>query len=174
MEQHEILRSLSEIAIAITGFSGIVAVLMPRTGRNADLSARVGLNKLLATSLGVALFGYIPDLMSAAFASEATAWRMAIFLFAAFHFGSLIGALQDRRRVLYSDAGQAGLPPIFMQVPAFATGFVICALQLCVAAGLLQGWLFFAYLLGMLWILFIAVWMFCDQLMTGLNSGPAA
>lgn len=174
MEQHEILRSLSEIAIAITGFSGIVAALMHRSVTNVDLSDRVSLSTLLGTSLGVALFGYMPDLTRAAFESETTAWRVAVFLFATFHLGSLAGALKNRKRVLHSELGQAGLPPTLMQVPAFTAGFLICVLQLSVAIGFLEGWLFFAYLLGMLWILFVAAWMFCDRLMTGLGAGPDA
>ncbi len=173
MEHHDILPALSEIAIAITGFSGIVAALMQGAVPDSELSNRVGIGALLGTSLTVALFGFVPDLMNSAFGSETTAWHTSTFLFALAHLGSLFGALRNRGRILRSEVGAGGLPPSPLLIPAFAGGFLVCLLQLATALGFLESWLFFGYLLGMLWMLTIASWMFCDRLLDGLRGRPA-
>ena len=90
MEHHDILRTLAEVATAFAGFTGIVVVIGGRARGNL-----IALLVILASSLGVVFFGFVPDLALAAHLEPSQAWRLSTFLFATYHlvviFSSLLG-----------------------------------------------------------------------------------
>ncbi len=61
--------------------------------RRNDKSA---LSFLLVTSLGVVLFGFVPDLGNAAQLSSSTAWRVSAFLFASYHVVVILVGLRSQ------------------------------------------------------------------------------
>jgi hypothetical protein len=77
MQSHDILQTIGEVAVALTGFSGVVAVLGHR-GRGAWSSAELlQLRTLVEPSL-VALFGsFLPGTIQLAFQSETLVWRLS-------------------------------------------------------------------------------------------------
>jgi hypothetical protein len=172
LEHHEVLRTLSEIARAFTGFSEIVAVLKGRSVSETKNSEHTGIAILLATSLGVVLFGFVPALLNAAFNSPPLAWRVSILLFATFHVAILIANARSIIRILRAGDRIRSDPRSI--IPLFACGFLISGFQVATAVGLFEGWLFFGYLLGMIWLLGIATLMFCSLLFDGLGANPGA
>ena len=77
MQSYEILQTIGEIAVALTGFSGVVAVLGHR-GRGAWSSTELlQLRTLVEPSL-VALFGsFLPTTIQLTFESEVLVWRLS-------------------------------------------------------------------------------------------------
>ena len=80
MEHHDILRTLAEVATAFAGFTGIVVVLGGRTREKWRANETTALLVLLASSLGVVFFGFVPDLVRAAHLEPSEAWRISTFL----------------------------------------------------------------------------------------------
>ena len=73
MQEAENLRTISEVAIAIAGFSGIVVVL--GRAQSADRWEAARFRLLVTSSLSAALFPFLPLLMSSFGASTSTIWR---------------------------------------------------------------------------------------------------
>ncbi len=127
---------------------------------------------LLTSSLGVVLFGFVPDLGAAARLAPSTAWRVSTSLFASYHLVVILASLGALRRSFAR--GETLLGPKPLRAPLFAGGISIIVGQYLTAAGYLVPWLFFFYLLGMLWLLGIATVMFAVLLLEASSSKPAA
>ena len=77
MQSHEILQTIAEVAVALTGFSGVVAVLGHRGRGTWSSSELLQLRTLVEPSL-VALFGsFLPATIQLAFQSEVLVWRLS-------------------------------------------------------------------------------------------------
>lgn len=77
MQSHEILQTIAEVAVALAGFSGVVAVLGQRGRGNWSLEEILQLRTLVEPSL-VALFGsLLPGTIQLAFESEPLVWRLS-------------------------------------------------------------------------------------------------
>ena len=172
MERHEILHTLAEVATAFAGFTGIVVVLGRRSIGEWRSAEKIIVSVLLASSLGVVLFAFVPDLGSAAQLSPSTTWRVSTFLFASYHSVVILASLVGIKRALAS--GEALPIPKPLLLPVFTAGFSLIASQYLTAMGLLGAWLFFFYLLGMLWLLCIATLSFTVLLLEAVSSKPAA
>ncbi len=171
MERHEILHTLAEVATAFAGFTGIVVVLGRRSIGEWRSNEKTIVSVLLASSLGVVLFAFVPDLGSAAQLSPSTTWRVSAFLFASYHLVVILASIVAIRRAL---ARGEMLPiPKSLLLPVFTAGFSVIAAQYLTAMGLLGAWLFFFYLLGLLWLLCIATLMFTVLLLEAVSPRPA-
>ncbi len=172
MERHEILHTLAEVATAFAGFTGIVVVLGRRSIGEWRSNEKTIVSVLLASSLGVALFAFVPDLGSAAQLSPSTTWRVSAFLFASYHLVVILASIVAIRRAL---ARGETLPiPKSLLLPVYTAGFSVVAAQYLTAMGLLGAWLFFFYLLGLLWLLCIATLSFTILLLEAASPKPAA
>ncbi len=100
MERYEILHTLAEVATAFAGFTGIVVVLGRRSIGEWRSNEKTIVSVLLASSLGVVLFAFVPDLGSAAQLSPSTTWRVSAFLFASYHLVVILASLVAIRRAL--------------------------------------------------------------------------
>ncbi len=165
MEHHDILRTLAEVATAFAGFTGIVVVIGGRARGNL-----IALLIILASSLGVVFFGFVPDLVRAAHLEPSEAWRISTFLFATYHLVVILGSLRARKRARARGEPNFGPRHIVLLIPV---GLSIVISQLLTAAGLASSWLFFFYLLGLLWLLAIATLMFAVLLLDTLSSRPS-
>ena len=127
---------------------------------------------LLASSLGVVFFAFVPDLVSAAQLSPSTTWRVSAFLFASYHLVVILASIVAIRRGLAR--GEPVPIPKSLLLPVFTAGFSVIAAQYVTAMGLLGAWVFFFYLLGMLWLLCIATLSFTILLLEAASPKPAA
>ena len=167
MEHHDILRTLAEVATAFAGFTGIVVVIGGRARGNL-----IALLVILASSLGVVFFGFVPDLALAAHLEPSQAWRLSTFLFATYHLVVILSSVLGRKQAL-ARAEAHFLPRAILPV-TLTGGLSIILAQFLTAAGLASSWLFFFYLLGLLWMLAIATIVFAVLLLETLSSRPAA
>ncbi len=171
--QHlDTLHTLAEVAAAFAGFTGIVVVL----GRGSIAEWRsvdkATVSLLLASSLGVVFFGFLPDVTVAAHLSPSSGWRVSAFLFASYQLVVLLGAIRSHRRGLA--LGEISRSQHLSRLPAILGGPLVIGAMFISAAGLLEPWLFLSYLLGMLWLLGMATLMFAILLLEAASSKPGA
>jgi hypothetical protein len=132
---------------------------------------RIAVAVLLASSLGVVFFAFAPDLARAAHLDPDDAWRVSTGSFAAYRLVAIVAAFRAGRRAIAGD--EPGFGPWRISLLSLVGGISIVVGQLLTAAGLLSSWLFFFYLLGLLWELAIATFVFALLLMNTMSSRPA-
>ena len=94
MDQAENLRTLSEVAVAFVGFTGVVTVLGRRSSRPWSLREFNTIRTLLHTSVGATLFGFLPTILEPYIASETALWRGSAGAFSMYHVVTIISSLQ--------------------------------------------------------------------------------
>ena len=152
VEQAETLRTIAEVATAFAGFSGVVVALGSRADREWSYNATMGIRFLLAFSLGVVFFAFVPLIVEAI---GVPVWRISNGLFGSFHlvlFVWVVGRSAPQIRDL--------LVPPWLFFVAAGIGAVSIALKLFVAVGLFQPLACFTYLVGLVWLLTMATMMF--------------
>ncbi|MGD8280773.1 MAG: hypothetical protein PVF69_06430 [Gemmatimonadota bacterium] len=126
---------------------------------------------LLACSLGVVFFGFVPELVRAARLDVGHTWRVSAFLFASYHLAVIFSQYRSRRRVIARDAPLFGSGSL---LGVHYVGACLVVALLLTAAGVLPAWLFFFYLLNLLWLLLMSAYAFAIFLVEAISSGPAA
>lgn len=126
---------------------------------------------LLACSLGVVFFGFVPDLVHAAHLDLGHTWQVSAFLFASYHLAVILIQYRSRRRVLARDAPLFGSGPL---MGVHYTGLCMAVVLLVVAVGFLPSWLFFFYLLNLLWLLLMSAYAFAIFLVEAISPRPDA
>ena len=97
MEYEGILYTLAQIAVALTGFTGIVAVLGHRNQGSWSPGERLQLRTLVETSLTVLFASLAPVLLFIVFKSEPVAWRGANAVLGLLHLSNLAAFLWRAR-----------------------------------------------------------------------------
>jgi len=85
LEQGTIVSTIAEIAIALAGFTGVVAVLGHRSQGTWSSAERLQLRVLVETSLTVLFASLVPGLLLTTSMSDAAVWRAANLVLAALH-----------------------------------------------------------------------------------------
>lgn len=153
VEAFETLRSLSEVAVALAGFTGIVAVLGNRAGGRWGPLEWLRLRMLLEASLGVLFLSLIPGLLHELGALRDAIWRVANGLQAVAHAAGIC-LLYLRFRKL--EPSQWPPEERWLTVALLPVSIAIVLLQASVALGSLDTYGFFLYLLGLIYLLGIA------------------
>jgi hypothetical protein len=139
-------RTIAEMSVTLTGFIGIVVVLQHR-----DKSfSRLGLTTILGTSLGAAMFSFVPDFLSN-FLSSDTTWRVACGSFGLYHLFLIINH-QAKQRSIRSNT------PIQLIITLLS--FPVVGLKIAVGLGFLLSYAYDIYFLGLLWLVGIAAYLF--------------
>ena len=84
MQDSDLLQTIAEIAIALTGFTGVVAVLGERARGKWRAVDLFRFNNLLTTSIAALFLAFVPILIHKLGAPELTAWRLSSGLAAAY------------------------------------------------------------------------------------------
>jgi hypothetical protein len=161
LQEFGTLETISELAIALTGFTGIVVVFGPK--RLNQPAEQFRLRSLLYWSLGTAFLAQLPGLLFA-FPGTLPVWRLSHSVFAVFHLSVFVWFFGHIRRLRESDA----LPPPSVRTASraiVAFGFVVLVCELAVAFGLAVRFGSFFYLLALLWFLFLAAFSFASLLL---------
>lgn len=153
MEESETLRTLAEVAVALTGFTGIVAVLGRRAGGEWSPLELLRLRMLLETSLGVLFLSLIPVLILTLRPSQESLWRVGNSLQGLVHLG---GAVLLYLRVSRLDPAQWPPEERWLTALFAPLSVIVIAAQGGAALGLLPGYGAFVYLLGLVYLLALA------------------
>ena len=147
MQSYEFLQTISEVAVALVGFSGVVAVLGHRGAWSSE--ELLQLRTLVEPGL-VALFGsLLPGTIHLAFESDVIVWRLSNAGLAV--LGGAVGiAFVVRARFAATTTGQRVL--LVVAVPAFVA-------QLLAAGGLLARYEL-VFVLGLMLALVVAAYNF--------------
>jgi hypothetical protein len=161
-ETPEILQTIAEVAVAITGFTAIAAVFRRRqSGWNA--SERLHFLILMRTSVIVLFFSFAPWLLGQLpFASEMV-WRASCGLYG-------IAQLVD---VSWFVKNASGTPTTKGQSVLGVLGFVSVACQFLAAAGYLASTQF-VFVAGLIFLLYVSVHNFVLLLVVGLDDGVSS
>jgi len=153
MEENETLRTLAEVAVALTGFTGIVAVLGHRAGGEWTPLELLRLRMLLETSLAVLFLSLLPIVFQEVSQSEETLWRISNGLQVLVHLG---GVLVLYFRVSRLEPSQ--WPPVERRLTAalLPLSIAIIAAQVATSIGILASHGYFLYLLGLVYLLALA------------------
>jgi hypothetical protein len=153
MEAFETLRSLSEVAIALAGFTGIVAVLGHRAGGQWGPLEWLRLRMLLETSLGVVFLALIPVLLHQLETFQGPMWRVCNGVQALVHAAGIL-LLYLRFRKL--DPSQWPPEERWLSSALVPISIALVSFQGSMALGRLAPYGFFLYLLGLIYLLGIA------------------
>jgi hypothetical protein len=153
MEAFETLRSLSEVAIALAGFTGIVAVLGRRAGGRWSPLEWLRLRMLLETSLAVVFLSLFPVLLHQLEMLQDLIWRVGNGVQALVHLAGIV-LLYLRFRKL--DASQWPSEERWLASALVPISMMIVLFQGSVAFGNLAPYAFFLFLLGLVYLLGIA------------------
>lgn len=159
-ESPEILQTIAEVAVAITGFTAIAAVFKRKqSGLNA--SERLHFLILMRTSVIVLFVSFIPWLLGQLPIASETAWRASC---------GLLGVVQ------LIDVGwflrnAAGTPTTKGQSILAVVGFVSIACQFLAAAAYL-GLTQVVFVAGLIFLLYVSVHNFVLLLVVGLDDEP--
>jgi hypothetical protein len=139
-------RTVAEVSIALTGFVGIIVILQHKN----KSFARLQLVGVLQTTLGAALFSFIPDFLENFLDAEA-AWRLACGSFGLYHLYLIVSHQAKQRGIRKNTPFQLALT---------IASFPVVGLKLAVGLGFLLAYAYDIYYLGLLWFLGVASYMF--------------
>lgn len=153
MEAFETLRSLSEVAIALAGFTGIVAALGRRAGGRWSPLEWLRLRMLLETSLGVVFLSLLPVLVRQLATRQDLIWRIGNGAQALAHAAGMVLLFARFSKL---DASQWPPEERRLTLVLVPVSLAIVLLQGAAASGALAPQAFFLFLLGLVYLLGIA------------------
>ena len=154
-----LLIGLSQVAVAIAGFSGIAVVLIARDDTEWIKTKAVTIKAMLETSLTVTVFALLPLTLDYFVADVGKGLAYLTSLFGIWSLWIFLLALR-RRRFAWS---RSSFGPVII-----GSGVVILAL-LAVGLANISEYLWHAYLLGLFWLLITAALNFCLLLYSRLD-----
>jgi len=147
MDAYEILPSIGNAAVALAGFSGVVAALRHRGHGEWSADELLQLRTLVEPSL-VALFGsFLPGLLRLGLASDPLVWRLSNGVLALVGVAAL-GAFVARSRFADTTRGQrilVFLVPLAIGTQLLAAGGALPQVELVFVAALVLGLVVAAY-----------------------------
>lgn len=141
MNAYEVLQTISEVAIALVGFSGVVAVLGHRgRGRWSDAEI-VQLRTLVEPGIVVLFASFLPAMLVILLASEEVAWRISNGLLATGQLVNVVAFLARSKETGTTRVHQGLVVITFIVMGAhFLTAFgVISNYKLVFILGLVLG-----------------------------------
>ena len=149
--------AISNIAVALTGFIGIIVAL-----KHSDQPfPRLALTTIFATSVGAMLFAYVPELLQKSLGPELS-WRVANGIFGLYHLFLIVNHQAHQLRF------KANTPVQWVIV--ILSVFPVVTLKLLVGLGYLMAYAYDIYLLGLLWCVFIPAYLMARILITDTES----
>ena len=146
MENADILMTIAEVAIARTGFTGVVAVFGRRSRGAWTPHELLQLRALVETSLTAFFVSFVPTLLGMVLDSESHVWRSSNAILGLAHAANL-AAFFLRTQMAPSTAGQ-------ITIAAIGMAFIVT--HLLVGLGLV-GYAVPIFVLGLLQQIFVAV-----------------
>lgn len=145
MASEALLSTLTQVAVALVGFTGVVAILGHRNQGTWTAGERLQLRVLVETSLTALFASLTPGLLLLALSSDELVWRLANLVLGALHLANFVAFLR-RARAASTTWGQRILG---------LSGIVTILAHFLAAIGVLP-WLEFIFVAGLIQQLFIA------------------
>lgn len=161
-ESPEILQTIAEVAVAITGFTAIAAVFRRRTTGWGALE-RLHFLILIRTSVIVLFFSFLPWLLGQLPISSDMAWRACCGVYGVANLIDIGWYLKNA----------AGAPTTKGQSFLAIMGFVNVGCQLLAAGGLLTQFQL-VFVAGLVFLLYVSVHNFILLLVVGLEEKSTA
>lgn len=153
--------AISNIAVALTGFIGIIVAL-----KHADQPfPRLALTTILGTSVGAMLFAYAPGLLQKSLGTELS-WRAANGTFGLYHLLLIVN--HQARQLQFKANTPVQLVIVILSV------FPVVGLKLAVGLGYFLRYAYEIYLLGLLWCVFIPAYLLARILVADAEDGPSS
>ena len=146
MTDFESYYAISNIAVALAGFIGIIVVLQHKDQR----FPRLVLSTILATFVGAMLFAYVPELLQNSLGPDLS-WRVANGSFGLYHLFLIIN--HQARQLQFKANTPVQLVIVILSV------FPVVFLKLAVGLGYLMAYAHDIFLLGLLWCIFIPAYL---------------
>ena len=146
MTDFEAYYAISNIAVALTGFIGVIVAFQHKDRH----FSRLALSTIFATSVGAMLFAYVPELLQRPLGEEMS-WRVANGSFGLFHLFLIIN--HQSRQLQFKKNTPVQLLIVVLSV------FPVVSLKLAVGLGYLVAYAYDVYLLGLLWCIFIPAYL---------------
>jgi hypothetical protein len=167
----DLLQTIAEIAIALAGFSGVVAFLGQRARgewRSVDLFR---FNQLLGSSFAALMFSFSPILLFRMGVSEPTAWRWSSGFIAAYLAAAV---LLSNRGIRHLPGGQRDeiIPWVLTLILVIMAAVFV--LQVLCAAGIAYAGEPGPVLVGLVWLLGFSAFQFIRLLRMLRAGGDAA
>jgi hypothetical protein len=160
LDTQSILTTAAEVSIALTGFTGVVAVLGNRRQHDWTAEERLQLRTLVETSLTALFASFAPAVLALVVSSEPAVWRGANLFIGMLHLANLIAFLRRAK-----DA-----KPTSSQKVLLAIGIAIILAHFLAFAGILP-WYILVFMIGLLQQIFIAALNFVLLLFPVKDSG---
>jgi len=161
MDPLDTLQTLSEIAIAVTGFAGVVSVLGPHTREDWSEQEIWNLRLMLYWSLATVFLAYVPTILIGLGEHVSQPWRISHAIFATYHSYVFYRAFQGmHRRPEWRDR-----PTLFLTF----VGLMVLALEVASAFGFTGALAPTFYVIAVLWFLVLSVTRFVVLVTTGLE-----
>ena len=152
-ENIETLRSVSEIAITLTGFTGIVVVFGQRSGGVWNPLEWIRLRLLLETSIGVLFLAWVPILLQQLSFTPYSLWRISNGIQAFIHLTGIIILMWRIRKLDPKYWPKEEKILVFILLPV---SFSIILSQIAAAAGMIYDHVFFVFLLGLYYLMLLS------------------
>jgi hypothetical protein len=166
MEGSDILQTLAEVAIALTGFTGIVVALRGRAGESLSGFAFVRFRILLVASLAAVAFALLPFLLHHAGLPSNALWSTCSGVVAVFMVPIAVHDIRANRE--YADV----MPAIDRQIVPLL-GLLGSALALAQIANVFVLHAFAPYLAAPMWFVGFSAFQFCRLLLSAEETaGP--
>jgi len=140
-----LLSTLTQVAVALVGFTGVVAVLGHRNQGTWTSGERLQLRVLVETSLTALFASLTPGLLFLGLSSEVAVWRLANLVLGSLHLTNFVAFLR-RAQAAPTTWGQRILRPV---------AIMTILAHLLAAIGILP-WLEFIFVAGLIQQLYIA------------------
>lgn len=146
----DLLQTISEVGVALAGFSGVVFVLSPRARGGLTVAEKNGLAHLLFTACGVTILALVQAALLAGISNLALVWRIGNALTAVFVAIGASKAVTEQLR------GEHSLPyPIGWIVPTGA--FALAVTNGLAAAGMMRAYSPHLCVAILIYILFVSL-----------------
>ena len=168
MDHVDILLTFAEVSIALAGFSGVVAVFGRRDPDSWSLADRLRFFSLVHTSLSSLLLCILPFGLLALNVAEASVWSSLSALFVLYNI--LVLVLFTRRLLAASASERAEVTWVVIPVVLAILAPVLVLNVYNVGAGATFGPL----LVGIIFLLVLAGFLFARMLISAFGAGRAA
>ncbi len=157
MADSDLLQTIAEIAIALAGFTGVVAFLGQRARGEWRAVDLFRFNQLLGSSIAALLFSFTPILLFRMGLSEPAAWRWSSGLIAAYLLGAILLSSRGLRRVPKHERTEI-IPSVLFIIQAIIAAVFI--LQILSAAGIAYAGQSAPVLVALVWLLGFSAFQF--------------
>lgn len=149
--------TIAQIAITLTGFIAIIIAIQHDDTKFPNLA----IVTILGTTVGAMIFSFVPEMLMS-ITDETTAWRISNGTFGIYHLGLILN--HQARQLQFKKNSPIQLIIVLLSI------FLVVGLKLAVALGFFLDYANVIFFLGLLWCVFIPLYLF-SMIILDINKG---